>query len=1182
MSEFNDVILLECNRKESIQANTDNSNNGIWTNRMGDVVQLDIGDTVELKSAFINQRGCANPNSLEFKGESLGVTGEFIQTSSSTKYPDIYFYSAMEENLNSLPDSPYDIQNDPVNEPKQGNLAFRQLSNDTKEIDLVDNELNLEINFYKTSNGEQTIMQPRCYIRENYGGTVGQYPFGGKATELWTSSNFLYDMEQISGAPTPPQMQYIVGSRSGHVQYEPNTLKEIGMKRGDEWIWGIYNSNDYHEVYVEPTSDGNWFKGDPENQGSYGILMPKQQFTTMKPRNDNSKFTLFEREYDWMVWGYNTVDKQDPKYMYQNTDGTEKLITPQNWYQWTDMSFPATEGHFPKKWLRHKARSPALFNYLKRTDMINIKLDKGFSTPQAVAEQITEQLQAQNSDSPYQSVEIDSRGTTTNDIGYVSTDYSINFETKLFKPVSCATGEFYNKANWSKYWMWSDVMDNAPVSTEIDTEESFNWWRSHHNILVKRPDLFEVGRRINTWLGYVQVPDKQPPLSTTYSDPLDPDDNSSFGTPNYIQNTLDLDANLYNDWTSHIVTSWVYNEHNLKMLQDLFDVQGKYPELFQGKSKYYQDNIVFNNRYYPEFVDPSNRGPIGWLPKATIDNSRFLHCNRFDVNTDEAQGSSPQFKFDCLGNDNYTQFKYTNGQAGADLRRFNCNHMSAPFFFKYDKTNHNKMTSGDETSNLSYGFATKQKVNGHYYITLHPELCNGLRPELFVQRGGQKPQVSATIPGDWDSVTITPNKCIIGWDYHFNSWGNVVMLQDTGIAKQSYDGEWSAGQYWGNGYETEIETYSKFEQTYIGANNPACVYDTISNRFGWEYLHIPERIGNKYNSGSTSFITGDIAGVEQLPIIDDAGTEVYKINKRLHMWIFNSDMCPYVEKSGSIAKSTSGSQGKIDIDPVNHNLEPWVIYDSQMGVMLNFGKSAKLPVNKYDRSQNEVWNNSVLGIMGFSYEQFNPTVVNALNNQQSRVRYDNIRSLYNPSTNSQIVNTDANQFIINPWGATQYTTQLPYSLSIAELYTSSTVHTKWGYLPAISQQTQSIKIEGVNLPKVILKPYLTVRTDLISKNQYIGGTNSGLCYPIIAVINKINAEKDYIQLEGSEVFTVTQPVKFSSITTAICDPSGEIALLGDGSAVIYKINKLNNLSHYDIIAQIQQEASKKPSKKKSK
>jgi len=68
----------------------------------------------------------------------------------------------------------------------------------------------------------------------------------------------------------------------------------------------------------------------------------------------------------------------------------------------------------------------------------------------------------------------------------------------------------------------------------------------------------------------------------------------------------------------------------------------------------------------------------------------------------------------------------------------------------------------------------------------------------------------------------------------------------------------------------------------------------------------------------------------------------------------------------------------------------------------------------------------------------------------------------------------------------------------------------------------------------------------------------------MAVANHINAEKDYIQLEGSDVFTVTNPMKFSSITTAICDPDGTLSLLDDGSAVIYKITKLDSLAKYDI------------------
>ena len=81
---------------------------------------------------------------------------------------------------------------------------------------------------------------------------------------------------------------------------------------------------------------------------------------------------------------------------------------------------------------------------------------------------------------------------------------------------------------------------------------------------------------------------------------------------------------------------------------------------------------------------------------------------------------------------------------------------------------------------------------------------------------------------------------MIGWDYHFNSWGNVVMAGFTGMLAQNYDGTWTAGNNRPQGYETNTLTEQYFEQTYSGTNNPAVVYDTTTNKFGFEYLHTPE------------------------------------------------------------------------------------------------------------------------------------------------------------------------------------------------------------------------------------------------------------------------------------------------------------------------------------------------------
>ena len=1172
MTTFEDITLLECNRKQSVQAETDNIDYGIYTNRMGKVIDLNIGDTIELKSAFINQRGCANPNSLEFKGSDIGVYIDLEETQSSKEYPDIYVYSDKDKNIDADPD-PFSHLNNPEDISNMGNLAFRQIKNQTRRYSLKDNEMHLEVNYYKSSNGECSNMMPRACVRTNFDGAeveIGapahkvkhpEWPNLNTAPMVWTSSDVEADVIRVAGVTDSGIEHY--GYYSGHVFYLWNNAKWLGAWWGSLYYYDIPNRNDYHEVWADTTGciTPTYYKDHMAIPGLSPIDMITmgRKFSEIRPRYDNSKFTLFEREYDWLVWG---TTNGMPSYTYNNDDGTEHEIRPQNWYAWTDMEFPAEEGRFPRKWLRHKCRSPALYPYEKVIVNKSVSIRKGFSSPQSVAEQITEQLQEQDTDAPYVSTIIKDRGVDQDYVGYQVSPYSIEYKTSLYRAVYCAGLNTLNSLAFYDYMMYGTRQIVQPDVTKQDGEEAFNWWRAHHNICVKRPDLFVAGRKVNTALGGVQVPELQPPISETYMDPKDPSDNSSFGIPNYIQNEITMNTTLLNNWTDNIVTSWIYNEDNLNMLNELFKVQGQYPELFEGPTKYYADNVAFNNKYFEDGANP----PTLWMETATINNSRLLHMNRFNVDITQADGINPALKFDCLGDDGYVQFKYNNGQpAGANRRTYDAPHNSSPVFFKYDINNVDTWTSGYETNNLSYGFATKTKIDGNWFITLHPELCNGIRPDIFAQRGGAKDTV-ATSP-DWEAEAIGSNTCIIGWDYHFNSWGNVVMVQDNGMCYQSVNNEWVAGQTGADGYTGDdgaevTTTADKYDQTYIGANNTACVFDTTSNRFGFEYLHVPENIGNDYNSGSTDFVEGKKEAVEQFPIIDDAGDEVYKINKRLKEWIFCSDMCPYKKLNATIG--AVAVNGGINLDPANLNLQYWTIYDSHMGVNINFGKTAQLSKNTFNRSQQEVWNNSVLGIMGFTYDQFNPEVINNKNNNQARVNYRNIRSIYNPSTNSQIVNTDATQFIMNPYGAVQYTTQLPFGLYMADVEDKALKKTPWSYLPAISQQTQSIKIEGVNLPKVILKPYLTVRSDIISNTKYIGGDNGGLKMPIMAVINKINSNKDYLQLEGSETFTITQPTKFSHITTAICDPSGEVALVDDGSAVIYKITKIDSLSKYDV------------------
>ncbi|MHC4711408.1 MAG: hypothetical protein ACYTA3_13605 [Planctomycetota bacterium] len=66
----------------------------------------------------------------------------------------------------------------------------------------------------------------------------------------------------------------------------------------------------------------------------------------------------------------------------------------------------------------------------------------------------------------------------------------------------------------------------------------------------------------------------------------------------------------------------------------------------------------------------------------------------------------------------------------------------------------------------------------------------------------------------------------------------------------------------------------------------------------------------------------------------------------------------------------------------------------------------------------------------------------------------------------------------------------------------------------------------------------------------------------------------FYKQSGELVFTVTNPLTITSITTAVCDPDGEPAVLSPNSCVLYKIVKANN-ARSDIVQQIQEQAQQK-------
>ena len=596
--------------------------------------------------------------------------------------------------------------------------------------------------------------------------------------------------------------------------------------------------------------------------------------------------------------------------------------------------------------------------------------------------------------------------------------------------------------------------------------------------------------------------------------------NTYDDTTTLIKNTINTTG--AGNTTDSITTSFLFTEDNLKLMSEIFIQQGNHPELFKDNTTLFGSS------------DP---------PAITIDNARFLHINR---NPDA----------ELLGYDNIVD-------EGS-------NHSSIPVFFKYDNKFEGVMTNGSSTTKLSYGFATNTTPDvAGGYIVLHPELIGGMNKYIFEDQPGND---------------ILEETTLIGWDWHFTAYSTCCI--------QLYSGyqEWSADGLFSYGLENQESDYLKsgfnmapyLSKTYLGGNNAAIEYNE-NGHFQFTYLHTAENTGQGYNAGETDDDSG--AGKNINPLIADAGQECYKINKRLQMWTYTPEMRPYDTSTHTInveiaPKGTGSEVAPLDftltntatqvISELNHSIQPYSVMDAHTGVFFNLGKCFT----------DKTWDEGLLGILGFTYNQFNPTELNETNTRYARVNYENIYNLKYITTNSQIVTTDAKNYVINRYGGVMYTTQIPAPILLKGWGQMpggpggdppvSREYYSWGIYPPIVEQTQSIQVMSKNVPRRMLRPYYTIRSDILSSNdnKYIGGEAGGERLNVIAVVNKQNGDGDYFFTSESPLqFTITNPINLSSITTSIHDPDQSLSNLQLGSGVIYKISRGAVLDN-DIIGEI--------------
>tara|TARA_R110002020_G_scaffold26776_1_gene86599 strand:- start:1937 stop:5278 length:3342 start_codon:yes stop_codon:yes gene_type:complete len=1112
MSAFVDTTLIECNRLQSVEHLSNPSrdvNYGEWSNRIGDTLQLNEGDRVSISSAYINARGVGGAN-IETKGRRIGEK--------SFDYTKII-----------------SLKTDPTQD-RIDNIVQRSIENSSQTIQLYDNEVNIPMKTYKCSNGENYTFLPRRFYGLDSSGLPNTKDNAASAAKVYT------DWDDYTGGNGIYQGG-ISWDLTGQTSVEPTSTEYIAPNSNLNFV---EKAADDYQVFTQNISVkaghyNGWPTHMPSNVGvqptppEYDYEEWTKYYQYLKQKNGNERFTLFkQKDFHLDI----TTTEGAAWYSAIQTDWTAK----------SDRGF-----------------DPCTLTFIEQVDLINIKVDKGFHSPQSLATQITEQLQSSVGDQPKIATGFDNAQdwtppTIVNPVpppansplgtAYAFTpkteyDKSITYETKTWKPISCASVGDINDYNYAR----------MKTNASRNTQEALSWLNGMtENIYIKRPELWKAGRLVNdAW-------------ATSY-------DTRATIITNLEEITYDETKTGNN--TQSFRMGLEYTKDNLDLLKALFDAQTLYPELW-NESQDGDYELTYN------WVDPT-ASDYG-IETKTYDNSRFLHFNRWP--TDDTN-------FKNFGDDGYEKYQYWNGVDWWLDRVYeptDLSHSTVPLMFYYDKGNSStyienpvipSLTDRDQKhweGKLCYGFASKHMAldshgNMKGFIEVHPQVLGGMNQYIFSYGSGAvAPPLAhkSFLPGN-----LAAGAHKVGYDWHFCAFGTLVMTGFSGYTRQSYGGYFAPGTL--NAIPHEPNFYEKTPGTqtattdnynaeeinamYIGAKNAALAYDPVSQRFSWEYLHTPEQIGNEWDAGSTKTDTSEGAN----PILTDAANEVYKINKRPHLNNFCPNMRPYSIASAHFL-GTSSTTISTQLIPVNPNIEDWRVYDAHCGVFFDLGSS-------YTEEQ---WENGLLSILGFGYNQYNQPL-SSTNNNQTRVDNKNNNRLHQATTNSQIVSVDTTNFMVNPYGAVMYSTQVPVSYLIATKTASGsdTQGPVVSHIPPISEQTQSIKLFADNLPRTMLRPYYCIRSNIVGQSKVIGGSQSGLKYPIVSIVNKINADKDFIQVSSGDIsFTITAPIRISDITTSITDPSGELAELDEGSCVIYRIEKDKNTATFNIIDQILKEQKK--------
>ena len=1073
---YTDTFIIDCNRNSSIEADTGtNDNPALFTNKQGTGLRLNRGDKVSIHSAFINEIGNTD-GTIEFKGQSVKdthqreITYELEETIDDLQHP-----MPLDDLFSSRTNAPWTPGASEASLAVQYNNAQilgdskqqilqpygHQLcdsSNVKKTFVLKDNEMNVEVCYYKCANGENYMHLPRRFDimngakwEKNKAG-AGNVTTGTLSTRMDPnegSMNWAYQGQQWSGAPvttlTDAIGQQLAGHFDGGWNGQPTRDVRIQSQVADDWFYqdrGITqpSSGGILAAAQDHSTKGITFtNATDKSQGPLNVLGTSVRY---RWKNDNARYTIFKKERTFF-----TTAPQFNEFLNDGDTYRGNVIKPDNIIGNKTNDFlgyvsvaGGKDGH-PQHggnagddtdnnyyW---NVRDPACTgNWIKYKEIKNVKVEPGFKSPNDIADEVSRGF---NKTGEVKEIyaRTGQRGEAANTepsktkLGASHQIVGLQKDGELFKGFYSTNHGHFNSNN-CEYYFKKDA-GAAGQYPEL-LSDNIRYMSAYHYIGVKRPELWETGRKFVETAASVGTG-----LGNTWGEITEFSINSDRTAIEYAGRA-----------TAQICTSIKWEHRHL--LKDFVIAQGRYPELFdyahsniKKTGSAYKDDTNVDDRKFQMGNTKTGQRLAGYIHYDIIPHDDSVYRENGDPNGKKKSG------YRRLGDDGYNlqyntdyndrgggaeespsgytmhvgppiQIQITaTGQASSRVGHLPYYDLSStPLWFWYDQTRAELDEGGNDLAeddfNLCYGFMKKynpkkegDSADDTDYIAFTTTRIGGL-PDYFFQIGGNPQTTTMTNKVDAGHY--------IGYDRHFNAYGTKTMMMYSGQLggdRPSVDGivppiagfensefEYAAPPGNANPVTSLTATTGNLEHTYQYNLHQYIGANAPLLAFGGDKSTDSDKRFNFQQLHTPEYIGNNYdAGADGGdPVTADEANPVYKINKRLSGANFAPEMIPYQTDIATTVKSAKGVANNLQLTISTSNFNL-----TQWTAI--FDASSGIMFNSFGGVEGvrKYWHKTLWGLLGFSYDQFNYKYTDDKDtNYKNRL---NVNSRLNPDNQGQ-------------------------------------------------------------------------------------------------------------------------------------------------------------------------------------